>query len=128
MYRETLPESCPPAHAKPFVGRLIRLVGPDALSAKDFDSRTKLGSVPFPGKECGCASCSMFLESISKDALLDMMKFPNLKKKTVVALVNVDANSGLTETRGQHVDLWMFAQYDPLLNIADTIEIENYGN
>lgn len=69
----------------------------------------------------------MVSPAVSPEALKDLIKFPNLKDKTFAAWVSVDVNSGLTETKGTHVDLWMYSSFDPLKSVTSVIKVEDYG-
>lgn len=69
----------------------------------------------------------MFQDRLTRDELLGLLKMPALRKKTAVAYVNVNPQSGLTAIRGKHVDLWMYASFDPVQNIAAVVGIDSYG-
>lgn len=128
MYKETLPStSCPPDTALPMTGMLLRLVANDTVTADDFRSWAAINKRFMAKRECASASCSMVSPAVKPEALKDLLKFPNLKDKIFAACVSIDEDSGVTETKGTHVDLWMYKAFDPVKSTTSVIKVEDYG-
>lgn len=129
-FREKLPPKCPPGKAAPLAQQiLVRFVGPGDVTDADFHSYAALG-IPGcqAGKECDWASCSMFLKSITRAQLKELLKYPRLKEKTAVALIKVNNSTGVAYIRKtRHVDVWMFDSYDPMKHIQTVVEIDSYA-
>lgn len=127
MFKESLPESCPPSTATALNGTFLRLVETTTVSPNSFLSRTALGLTPLPGKECSCSACSLIVPSVTREALADLTKYPKLKKMTSVAILTVSPNDGVGEIGGKHIDYWMYSTFDPVKNVSHVTEIVNYG-
>ena len=130
-YREILPDGCPPNDAMDTCEMsLLRLVPSASPTEADFDSHAKLGKV-LPKGVCGCrwASCSMFKAIRGEHIPVAITKLPKVrnKKLTHIAEIRIDQNSGKfkeADTGNCHVDLWMYAGFDPMSAIKGIREIQ----
>jgi len=129
VFKEELPAQCPPADAGPLLPqRLLRLTENQSFTDADFMSHAALGRPCFNGKHCEWSACSMFLPTISKTQLDDLRRFPNLRRKSVVAYVEVNQQSGVgTISKTKHVNLWMFKSYDPVKHITRWVPVADYS-
>jgi hypothetical protein len=128
-WRESLPDRCPPDDASEPAGQtLIRLVVGETPGQCEFASHTALG-IPCHDDSllCEWASCSMFLPSYEKHRIKGLLKYRRLKKKTHVAFVQIDKDSGKVQIKdSKHVDLWMFKSFNPVDNIVKVIGVDQY--
>lgn len=111
--------TCPPTDAtEPEETWVFRLVPSDPVESKHFDSHAKINVIPKPSSVDACrwASCSVYRETT------DITKLPRVRGMRFVAKFKIDRNSGLVkEKKSGHLDLWMFAAFNPL----DTCTIES---
>jgi hypothetical protein len=122
-YKELLPQpNCPPKDANQTSELLAyRLIPHFTAQENDFMSHAALGK-PCPPHEdtCRWASCSFF---INIDKCKAMNKLPSLKRKYKhIAHVKLGPLSGMTKLDHQssHLDVWMFAAFDPLTSVIHT--------
>lgn len=127
-YRETLPamghgKTCPPTTAvHPKEEWVYRLVPSKDLTQECFDSHAKNGR---PRPECvdACrwASCSVF----SSDKT-ELNKLPKPKKMNFVAKFKINETAGrVIAGKSGHLDLWMYATFDPLQSCQIVAAISN---
>lgn len=123
VYKEALPLNCPPVDASPLINQpVLRLVSSAHPTAKDFLSYAALGKPLNEDSDiddCCHASCSCFLYNPKLDRGKSFRKLPKLAKRKFVAILNLDTNSGVAQVKhaSGHVDLWMYASFDPLAAI-----------
>jgi len=113
-YWEDLPDQCPPVDSvDDAIALAYRLVFSDPASIEHFKSHAALGKPPLPSVDgCRWASCSLFT---SKDAVASIGRLPKMRAKGPhVAHVSIPQGSGKWKASGNHVDLWMYAGFDPL--------------
>lgn len=93
-----------------------------------FASHASLGyTCHLEGKECEWASCSMYLPSIARDKLVALTKFKRLRNHKKVALVAVDEAAGIAKvSTTKHVDLWMYAGFNPAEAVEEVIDLDDY--
>lgn len=108
-FKERLPSTCPPVDATlPEKQVVWRFTDNNPAIAHDFLSHRALGKPVYPGTdECRASSCSVFT------APCKLSKLPKLKEKYVAELM-IDEDSGLIKKKRNHIDLWMFASFDPI--------------
>jgi len=116
MFKEELPDQCPPAeaidHAYPESWRMIR--GATALPDHFLSHAAQGMPCPTIGLECRFSSCSLFLDKDS--ALSAMKKLPRLRKKfDHLALLQIPSGAGMSAVgQNGHIDFWWFRSFDPV--------------
>lgn len=109
------PDTCPPSDATPPSRQcVVRFVLADPPTIDDFRSHNLLGQPRNPQVDaCRWASCSVF------SSLPALNKLPRIRERfKYFVTFEIDENSGVVKTgRGGHLDLWMFASFDPLGNL-----------
>ncbi|WP_331297445.1 hypothetical protein [Methylobacterium oryzae] len=102
---------------------LWRLVAAQQVAADDFDSHAKQGKMP-PNKSvdlCRWASCSFFT---SKARLQDLVALPKMRAKySWAAEVSVPTGAGVSKSHNAHVDLWMWASFDPVSAVVAVAQV-----
>lgn len=115
MFREPLPNECPPDYAEEVSGTLIfyRLVKNQTVTEGDFDSARALSpSNRFSKDECHVRGVSVF----ARDE--DLKKISKLRRhrEKRICLVVLNQGAGYIEPNGQgsHHTWWPLADYDIL--------------
>lgn len=128
VWREPLPPACPPLESQPLMPQvLLRLCGPEPICEMDFASHVALGRKPLPKEACKFSACSMYLASTSPETIRDLRRFPKLKHKTAVAKVMVDPSAGVAHIESHHVNIWLYASFDPVVAVKAVIPIDAFN-
>ena len=115
MWREELPEKCPPKDAIQPEGDLYyRLVNNKPASETDFHSQRELNpTTHYNASECIARALSVFSDISSA---YNLKKLPRHRNKDIVALkLNID--SGLLKRTGRdkfHYSWWVLKKTEPL--------------
>ncbi|MDE8350014.1 MAG: hypothetical protein POG74_11125 [Acidocella sp.] len=123
-FRENLAVDCkcPPDDATvPEEAWVFRLVPSDPVELEHFDSHAKNSKLKPSGVDsCRWASCSVFRETTS------ITKLPKPKGMRYIAKFKINRQSGLIkESNHGHLDLWMFATFNPLDNCTIVSELSH---
>jgi len=124
MFREELPDQCPPHEAVDVAyERLYRAVPADPPLNEHFDSHARLGKPkPDTVDDCRWASCSLFTH---RRKATNVAKLPKLRPVCqFVAELRVDVGAGLSQLRKQHVDFWFYKEFDPCTAVENCSGVE----
>jgi hypothetical protein len=92
---------------------VFRLIPTAKPVADDFASSAALKTPkPYSVNDCRWASCSMFttLKALKKK----QSTFPKLRKLTFFVEMAIPSGAGKHISDREHVDFWMFADFDPI--------------
>ncbi|WP_186115466.1 hypothetical protein [Burkholderia gladioli] len=112
MYRENLPQQCPPGYAVvPNNFDVYRAIQAQQPTLQDFDSQARLGTVNLEGRDdvftCRAFSCSVFSNISGARKLTKLPKFRGYK---FIAHLRLDPTSGVVHnSSGYHYDWWISA-------------------
>ena len=114
MFREHLPEACPPLDAQEPSNLVVYRLIPDLPAvALHFASHASLGK-KMPGgiDPCRWASCSVFA---SMESVNDLRKLPKFKLyKWAIKLVLGSEAGRVKSGEAGHYDWWIYSGYDPI--------------
>ena len=119
---EVMPESCPPANASELERQeAYRFVEASDVTIDDFKSKAALG-LSVPPNMCACkwASCSLIPGEYPNSKI---RKLPLFKHRNFMARVQIDEQSGIGAKTERHIDLWMYATFDPTSAVKEIIPI-----
>jgi len=119
-FAEELPELCPPNEAiDEDLGIAWRFVSRSGPSEEDFKSHSALGKrIPFGMDSCRWASCSLFT---TEEAVRAKSKLASLREKQPIK-IKVPKGSGMSATKGKHIDFWRFSDFDPMEHLISELE------
>lgn len=111
MYREPLPDQCPPSSAVAPNGLAVyRAVRSNPPLLDDFDSQVKLKTIDLTNRPaefvCRASACSVFTDITGAKQL---KKLPKLRDRIYVACLQLSADAGVIVKKGHHVDWWIFS-------------------
>lgn len=129
-----LPDNCPPSgagHTSKTV--FLRLVGPGKktkadITEEDFASHAALGKQCSSARQlCSFKACSLLLRTISREAILGLVKLPNLRSKNAVAFTLIDESSGVIDVDSKtHANLWMYVGANLPAGVTNVVKIDDY--
>lgn len=110
---EELPLQCPPEDAQDVeIEVAYRVVFSNPVTKEHFRSHRYLGIPSSSGDECRHASCSLWT---SADRARQIAEFPKLKPRNPwIASMIIPKGSGLSRAKRDHIDLWIYDDFDPL--------------
>jgi hypothetical protein len=118
IWREPLPDGCPPPSAAPLDEQIVlRFVPSQTVKDGDFDSHAALGGRrPDTVSVCDHRACSVFLSTKKREELEDIRKTsPRLRRMRYLAHVRINHAAGVGRVNQKaHVNLWMYAAFDPV--------------
>ena len=129
-YEEDLPINCPPNGAEDKERTSVcRFLPYPEGDARNFYSHHKLGKKTGNAPECRAKSLSLF-NSRGVQVVVAAKKTAFFKKMKI-CLMNIPRGAGKSiEDATGHIDLWMFADYDPsqsVVSVVDTVEELDQG-
>ena len=115
MFREPLPDECPPDDAEEINGTLIlyRLVNDKTVTEGDFDSNRYLfPTMKFRVDECHARGVSVFANQGDIQRILKMRRH----REKRICIVELSEGAGYIRPNGRdsHHTWWPFAKYDIL--------------
>lgn len=113
QFLEDLPPECPPKEAQDGdVGIAYRAIVDETPTTDDFKSYAALGRSSSSVDSCRFASCSLYT---CKDKAKNIFSLPKKRHEfKYLATLEIKRGAGLALMRKKHVDLWMFAGFNPL--------------
>ena len=122
---EPWPASCPPSDATaPIDGVLLRLVTSATPTADDFSvGSSEQRKKPQNCDLCRWLACSVWLAATPRNRLSALTRLPKLRDRKYIAFLKVGPDAGRQkphDTDPNHISLWMYATFDPKLNIQKT--------
>ena len=124
MFREDLPDQCPPAGAiAPDDMEVFRVIRSDQPSVGDFDSQARLGTVSLEGREaefvCRAFACSVFSQIAGARKLT---KLPKFKSHKFIARLRLTPDAGsVHNSSGYHWDWWISSSWDTLSCVVEVV-------
>jgi hypothetical protein len=114
MYKEELPESCPPKDANDAKGIVFyRFINEEIATQEDFYSHRKLFPLrKFHVDECQARSVSV---QINLEDALNTKKLNKSLSNKRIGQVTINVNSGVYKQTGKagHYSWWIFNEYQP---------------
>lgn len=113
MYKEKLPQSCPPSNSTEPTNLVVyRLLKSNPVRQEDFDSHAKLGIALHVGADdCRWSSCSVF-DDIAK--VTEMLRLPKFKRCHIGRLTLSEASGRVLQGKKGHYDWWIYKAFDPV--------------